>query len=1071
MAGVNSTNQNQGVQQQQQRQLPQGTPTKRQKRPGDELTRSNINRMGGLSSGINAEQIISKIELVERRRVEPLQEQKVKTLTEMESFNIIGESLKNMHTTMESLASSRVWDGKVVESSNEDVVTATATSGAKPGKHTLMVDKLAMNHQMASQGYETQDAQVGTGKFDIVVGDAPTVSVVIDESNNTLEGLKSAIDFATDEVNATIIKTGNKAKPYQLVLTSLKTGSVGKLKLDIQMKGGITPNYDNSVEAPGPWKGVGEPLKDLGEGAIGTGASTSIVRVVGDYEGEEDLDFTFTAIQSGIVGESTQMQVRWKDSEDRTGVIKLDNLNYAPGEAMEFVDGLQLVFSAGEIVVGDSFNFSATAERSDLHWWMAAEDRESGFTQPTTWSRQQQTEYGAPVIGGTYTGEDDQTFTLRVIGNGQVGSTKGLAIEWRASEGDFGTLSVGEGYTPGSPLAMTDGVTVALKPGVLTAGQEATFDVEASELSSQWWKSDSERNIPSTIGEITNWQMPEDREDEVARMPDIPEDFVGPKISTTKPQVSGKYDNEEAKVYTFTALKDGAIGVTRELKLRWDDDKGNSGTMLVGEDYEIGAPVEFDSGLSMQFSSGRVYKGDEFSLRTRTSTIQPPQDAQIRFGATELGGGLVVTNSTNEMTEVIEGVRLNLVTVSEKPVTITIRGDTENAMELVKNFVAEFNDVAGLILELGKYDQAKELAGPLLGNRDATRIQNRLSELVIDPVAGLPKDMNMLMALGIKFNDKGLLILDEATLEKRVQEDFGLVSDLFRSRGVTDNTKVAFLGMTNDTAINTNGYPVNISRPATQGIYHSQPLPGSIVINKENNRFSLNVDGRESEEIELAPNTYSPRDYAKVLQDNITNDKAIGKAGVRVMLESDNTLKVISGRFGAQSKINFFPSPDRLKAGVGLTDGPGVGGVDVVGTINGLPAEGRGQLLKLPEKNGPASGLRVYAKINESLLNPQGAEANIVITKGVASRIYTYLDVLVNPLKGEMKQMATSLKNRVDMLDKQIERVEERIERKKERIRDKFTRMETKMAKLKSQQASMSSQMPAGKGLPGLPGL
>ncbi|NIP73474.1 MAG: hypothetical protein GWO16_10800, partial [Gammaproteobacteria bacterium] len=106
-----------------------------------------------------------------------------------------------------------------MESSNEDVVTATATRGAKPGKHTLVVEQLALNHQLASQGYETPQDQVGQGRFDITVGEGNPITVVIDETNNTLEGLKDAINFATDEVNATVIKTGNRLRPYQLVLT------------------------------------------------------------------------------------------------------------------------------------------------------------------------------------------------------------------------------------------------------------------------------------------------------------------------------------------------------------------------------------------------------------------------------------------------------------------------------------------------------------------------------------------------------------------------------------------------------------------------------------------------------------------------------------------------------------------------------------------------------------------------------------------------------------------------------------------------------------------------------------
>ncbi|NIP73312.1 MAG: flagellar hook protein FliD, partial [Gammaproteobacteria bacterium] len=85
----------------------------------------------------------------------------------------------------------------------EEVVTATSTNGAKPGKHTLTVERLALNHQIASQGFEAEDAVVGTGRFTITVGEEGSpINVTVDESTNTLAGLKSAINFATDAVNA-----------------------------------------------------------------------------------------------------------------------------------------------------------------------------------------------------------------------------------------------------------------------------------------------------------------------------------------------------------------------------------------------------------------------------------------------------------------------------------------------------------------------------------------------------------------------------------------------------------------------------------------------------------------------------------------------------------------------------------------------------------------------------------------------------------------------------------------------------------------------------------------------------
>ncbi|MDH4248806.1 MAG: flagellar filament capping protein FliD, partial [Deltaproteobacteria bacterium] len=459
-----------------------------------------------------------------------------------------------------------------------------------------------------------------------------------------------------------------------------------------------------------------------------------------------------------------------------------------------------------------------------------------------------------------------------------------------------------------------------------------------------------------------------------------------------------------------------------------------------------------------------------FTLRTRTSTIQPPHDALIRFGATALGGGLEVTSSKNEMSDVIDGVRLNLIRPDDKPVTVTIRGETEKAVELVKGFVNDYNQLAEVINELTKFDKDNNLAGPLLSNREVTDIRTQIADQIMNPVAGLPKNANMLMTLGARLNDKGIMTLDENLLMKKVTDDFALVSDLFRSKGDSDNSAIGFVGMTPETQVNADGYEVDITQIATQGHYVTQPIAGSILIDASNNRFALSVDGRESDMIEMPQQEYSLTDFAKKLQDAVTNDKRIGEMNVRVMVEGDR-IKVYSGRYGANTSIAFTSGTNNPLAHNILLGGTSIAGQDVQGTVGGVPGEGNGILLKVPEKSGPASGIRLIVRVTADQLKMEGPEARIKVTRGIAGRLQTYLEGLVHPMKGTMTNISKGLSDRVSNLDVQLGRMEERINSKRERLQDKFTRMESQMSKLKSQQSAMASQMGGGKGIPGLPGL
>ena len=69
----------------------------------------------------------------------------------------------------------------------------------------------------------------------------PSFSVVIDNTNNTLEGIRDAINKANGGVSASIINDGS-ASPNRLVLTSSKTGEKSAVKITLDGDGGNPPD-------------------------------------------------------------------------------------------------------------------------------------------------------------------------------------------------------------------------------------------------------------------------------------------------------------------------------------------------------------------------------------------------------------------------------------------------------------------------------------------------------------------------------------------------------------------------------------------------------------------------------------------------------------------------------------------------------------------------------------------------------------------------------------------------------------------------------------------------------------
>lgn len=80
-----------------------------------------------------------------------------------------------------------------------------------------------------------------------------------------------------------------------------------------------------------------------------------------------------------------------------------------------------------------------------------------------------------PQVTGTFKGTANDVLSFDVIGNGTVGTTPGLQLQYRNSAGTvLGTFNIGDGYVPGNPIDLGNGVTVRLGAGDANSG---TFSV------------------------------------------------------------------------------------------------------------------------------------------------------------------------------------------------------------------------------------------------------------------------------------------------------------------------------------------------------------------------------------------------------------------------------------------------------------------------------------------------------------------------------------------------------------------------------------------------------------------
>ena len=75
-----------------------------------------------------------------------------------------------------------------------------------------------------------------------------------------------------------------------------------------------------------------------------------------------------------------------------------------------------------------------------------------------------------PEFSGLWTGADNDELTVTVSGAGDIGSTAGLQAVVNNAAGEIvAVLDIGAGYEAGTPLAVTDGISLSFGPGSVTA--------------------------------------------------------------------------------------------------------------------------------------------------------------------------------------------------------------------------------------------------------------------------------------------------------------------------------------------------------------------------------------------------------------------------------------------------------------------------------------------------------------------------------------------------------------------------------------------------------------------------
>jgi flagellar hook-associated protein 2 len=224
--------------------------------------------VGGLVSGLKTDEIIAKIMEYARRPQDKLKAEKAEAQAKLAIWQDLNTRVLALKLKADAIADAADFQTAKVTSSDESVLTASAYGSATPGSYYLKVTSRAQSHQVASQSgaYTSLNDVVGVGNVNITLADGTSFTVTLDSNNNTLAGLRDAINKANKGIKASIVNVGTTESPnYRMLLTSADTGLARRMtSVDTSgLTGGTAPVFDleNPVQA------ASDAVVEIGEGA------------------------------------------------------------------------------------------------------------------------------------------------------------------------------------------------------------------------------------------------------------------------------------------------------------------------------------------------------------------------------------------------------------------------------------------------------------------------------------------------------------------------------------------------------------------------------------------------------------------------------------------------------------------------------------------------------------------------------------------------------------------------------------------------------------------------------------
>ncbi|MBB4632808.1 flagellar filament capping protein FliD [Sphingosinicella soli] len=416
--------------------------------------------------------------------------------------------------------------------------------------------------------------------------------------------------------------------------------------------------------------------------------------------------------------------------------------------------------------------------------------------------------------------------------------------------------------------------------------------------------------------------------------------------------------------------------------------------------------------------------------------------------------GLTVERPTNSISDLVSGLKLDLMKLTDGPVTLSSDYDAATLKTAVGNYVDVYNELVSMLATETRPATSGTEAGALASDRTTRDLKRMLADLSTRMLLTDGGGPSSLAEIGIKTNRDGTLSIDDAALTKAVTDHPGRVHDMFVP-GQTSSSPLVEIASSLGAA-KPGTYAVTDIVAATSGTLSGAAAASAfdvpVVIDATNKSFTVTLDGRTSLAISLPEGSYATgAALAAAFETAINDDSVLKSFGLSLSAAWDGSSFTFTSRgVGSTSGITLVGLDGTLAGTLGLDVPSAMAGTNVSGKIGGVDAIGIGNRL-IAASSSSASGLAVNILGN--------ATSSTIVVRSTVSGLISDIQKQLSAAGGGFTTASERLAKEAQSIAEEQERVEARSLALEDRLTIQFAAMERAIAAFNSTQEYMKQQI------------